>query len=209
MTWKQLTGVATLAVAACVWPSVVRAQHTCPTCRTATGPTCTDKDCGLCGLKQSPTFDKRYIRQFCRPTICPSSCFGHFKTQWTPWPVACPNWSVGNIEYTGLNWGPPPHPSYVPPGGARSDATRPSEIPLPRSSDGESDPAKKPMPEPPVAPKASEKAPLPASPIPKVDPPKLPDGGGRPGTSLPPVPELPVNVPTPLPEPPPLSPVKY
>lgn len=202
MTWKTWTGVALLAIG--LGPAVASAQHSCPTCRTATGPTCTDKECGLCGLKQNPLFEKRYIRQFCKPTIGPSSCFGHFKTQWTPWNVGCPNWSEGNVEYIGLSWGPPPHPSYVP-GGTPS----PAVIPDAKSSNGEAEAPKKPMAEPAPTPKAPEKLPIPSAPLPKVDPPKLPDGGGRPGESLPPIPDLPVNVPKPLPEPPPVSPVKY
>lgn len=205
MTWKQLTGVVSLAIfAMSTAPGIALAQHKCPSCRTATGPTCKDKDCGLCGLKQSPKFEKRYIRQFCKPTICPSSCFGHFKTQWTPWSVGCPNWSEGNIEYIGLNWGPPAHPSYVPPG-----TVPPVAIPEAKSSNGESETQKKP-PEQPVTPKTPEKLPLPSVPLPKVDPPKVPDTGGRPGESLPPVPDIPINVPKPLPDPPPpVSPVKY
>ena len=56
------------------------------------------------GLTQYPLSEKRYIKQFCNPTICPNSCFGHFKTQWTAWPQACPSWPTDGVAPA--NYGP-------------------------------------------------------------------------------------------------------
>lgn len=76
-------------------------------CGTQACPGCGKKGpspCSTCGLRMYPFSDKRYIRQFCYPTINPGSCFGHYKTQWTPWGAACPGWGGGEA----LNYGPAP-----------------------------------------------------------------------------------------------------
>ena len=53
---------------------------------------CPATGCGHFGLVIYPRCEYRYIKQFCSPTIAPGSCFGYFRTNWTPWQEACPNW---------------------------------------------------------------------------------------------------------------------
>lgn len=70
-------------------------SETAPAAECAACPTHGRKDCGACGLRQYPRSEKHYIKQFCKPTISPGSCFGHFKPQITRWSDACPNWAAG------------------------------------------------------------------------------------------------------------------
>lgn len=130
----------------------------CGTGNCATG-TCGRKSCGLCGLKQYPMSDKRYIRQFCGPTINPGSCFGHYKTQWTRWNDACPNWGGGDLYPTTVVHGAVPQPAGpspapttpIAPAPSSSDAS-PKPLPTPKSTDN-LPPLKEPeKAKPPVAP---------------------------------------------------------
>ena len=101
---------ATLGVTAVLACAAGAAAQTpgCATCGTKplagavpnTIPHCSKHD----GLTQYPLSEKRYIKQFCNPTICPNSCFGHFKTQWAAWPQACPSWPTDGVA--AANFGP-------------------------------------------------------------------------------------------------------
>jgi hypothetical protein len=73
---------------------------------TASAQSCDGPKCGHGGLKPSPTFDSKYIKQFCYPTIVPGSCYGHFPTKWTPWP--CHPWPQGEFV------APAPAPKEMP-----------------------------------------------------------------------------------------------
>jgi hypothetical protein len=85
------------AVAACAGGAQAQVPAVgCTTCGTSSGaggvantiPRCSRHN----GLTQYPLSEKRYIKQFCNPTIAPGSCFGYHKTQWTAWGDACPQW---------------------------------------------------------------------------------------------------------------------
>lgn len=60
---------------------------TCPPAGAAYGPRLPRPARGV-----HPMLQKRHDSKYCYPTICPGSCFGHFKTNWTAWEQACPNW---------------------------------------------------------------------------------------------------------------------
>lgn len=90
--------------------------------------TCGKSNCGLCGMKMYPMLEKRYIKQFCKPTICDGSCFGYYKTQWTPWQAACPNW-CGEADMAAaaqFNWGPPPKNTQTVSTGLDGPVSRPA-----------------------------------------------------------------------------------
>ena len=81
---------------------------------TASAQSCDGPKCGPGGLKPSPTFESRYIKQFCYPTIVPGSCYGHFPTKWTPWP--CQPWPQGE---------------FVPPAATPAPKEMPGKLPEP------------------------------------------------------------------------------
>ena len=179
--WTNATlGVA--AVVACAG-GVVAQTPGCAACngKTVAGavpntiPHCSKHD----GLTQYPLSEKRYIKQFCGPTICPNSCFGHFKTQWTAWPQACPGWPVEGVDPA--NFGPnftryaPPPAEVAKPAAKADDAAPKVEIPAPASKPLELPPSK------PAAPKSPlEVPPVPMPPTPAPGGVKLPElPGGR------------------------------
>ena len=199
------------------------AQQPCPTCPThgTNRAACQGKDCGPGGLKIYPLSEKRYISQFCGPTICPGSCFGHFKTQWTRWNDACPNWC--DTPTDGHVSGPAP----------RTDAIPPAQPQLPMKAHGN------PLPAPAPAPKSADplpletpktlpspqplKDPLELPKIPSATPPKAPLDGKTsaplpptipglptvPGLTLPPIPDLPASAPSIEPSRLPVTPIRY
>jgi hypothetical protein len=116
------------------WLAVVMGLGT--TAGTATAqscPTCAPS-ASSCGSRLSP---RAWIQSWCapkQPTICPGSCFGYFRTQWTAWNQVCPNWGANCVE-------PPigglaqPVPVALPPAPAPADAIPPatsSRVPLPK-----------------------------------------------------------------------------
>ena len=184
--------------------------HSCTTCQTGRS------DCGLCGLKQSPLLEKRYIRQFCRPTIAPDSCFGYHKTQWSAWTQACPNWGP-DLPHPGPymfqrnpNAAPAPQPTPNTTAPAPAPMTQPmNPMPQPMNPPASKEPA--PLPKPPTTglptPKEMKEptpptfpAPKPADPLPK--PPTLPPAKSgelpkippsEPASTLPGIPTIPVQ----------------
>jgi len=131
--------------------------------------------CSTCGQRMYPVFDNRYIRQFCKPTINPDSCFGHYKTQWTRWGQGCPNW--GGDGYMTEAVGQPPLD--------RIPATRPDTIPQIGPS------AKEPLPVPKAVPPTIEPSVPPIKDPPKVPPtlpPVTPKKAPTTGLEIPPVP---------------------
>ena len=56
----------------------------------ACGPNCNQ---GWLRTKVQACADKRAT--ICEPRICPQSCFGYFRTQWTPWAALCPEGPAG------------------------------------------------------------------------------------------------------------------
>ena len=122
----------------------------CTTCGTAGGGTCGGGNGPGCnhhgGLRQYPKFDSHYIKDRCYPTICPGSCYGHFQTQWTPWPLACPSWTPGTLPYDPslVNTYPPTYgptaanaPARIPPARPKSAIDLPDEsepVPAPRQT---------------------------------------------------------------------------
>ena len=134
--------------------------------------------CSTCGQRMYPVFDNRYIRQYCKPTINPGSCFGHYKTQWTPWGGACPNWGgdgavVDASVQNPLDRIPANKPDMIPPIGSSPKEALPNPKPVP-TPDPTAPPAKDP-------PKVQPTIP-PVVPAPKI--------GTDPGIVLPPIPEL-------------------
>jgi hypothetical protein len=157
-------------------------------------------DCGTrCGVraKISSAWARRspraWIQSWCtqKPAnVCPGSCFGYFRTQWTPWNQACPNWGttcaeppIGAMAQTAPVALPPvPAPvSAIPPAGSNSaPAQAPSAVTPARTS--------------PVKPAAPEQAPAPQpapenktfAPIPVLPPQPI-----NPGLPLAPTPDLP------------------
>lgn len=143
------------------------------------------------GLTQYPLSEKRYIKQFCNPTICPNSCFGHFKTQWTAWPSACPGWPAEGVDPA--NYGPnfaryepaqPPTtgvavPATAAPSASGQKATDVPATPLVPPSKPLDLPPSKPV--TPAAPKVSPldvpPVPMPTAPPGGIDLPKLPPAG--------------------------------
>lgn len=126
----------------------------CATGHCADG-TCGGAKCGLCGLKQYPLSEKRYIRQFCGPTICPGGCFGHFKPQWTRWTDACPNWcandAVAGAVVPGAGAPPLIGGQPVPPQTPAAQSAAPAQ-PAVRNSDASAAPTPMPLPAPATAP---------------------------------------------------------
>ncbi len=213
-----------LAVGFGLWASAGTARaQSCATCEGGgAGGAVREKTCGPCGLRQYPFSDKRYIRQFCHPTICPGSCFGYFKTQWTPWGQACPNWcgddSAGVVGY-GVPAGQPvlppnlppsyqPGPSSIPPSKAETPmppagTTGGSPLPAPKEVKPATPPAGSPKEPGKDTGKGQSQAPTPPAAEPQTIPVKAP------GLILPPVPDLPIGIPAQPPTQPQPSPAKF
>jgi hypothetical protein len=71
------------------------AAQSCPDCGTGCGVRA--KVSSACA-RLSP---RAWIQSWCAPkpaTICPGSCFGYFRTQWTAANQACPNWGTNCAE---------------------------------------------------------------------------------------------------------------
>jgi len=113
-----------------------------------------------CAVNSFPLSDWAYIRRYCRPTIIPGTCYGHFQTKWRKWEDHCPQQggAVGCDPYAVGGAYPPPAystttpvfqtpPAYYPPSQPIPAPTRPPEV------------APTPMPTPmPMAPKTSTNA---------------------------------------------------
>ncbi|OWK47521.1 hypothetical protein [Fimbriiglobus ruber] len=155
------------------------AAQSCSTCGPRLGNSYRSaSNCNFFGLRLNPRFESRYIRQFCQPTICPSSCFGHFRTQWTRWPQACPNWQ--DADTVGTDYTPPSPP-------------QPATTPLqePRSLDQSTPPAAKPKTDAPAAPATPPT-------VPDITPPAKPLGAPQaPAPAAPPAIKIPDTVPPP------------
>jgi hypothetical protein len=167
------------AVVACANAAV--AQH-CSSCaagaakRLSPGvpnaiPKCNRHD----GLTQYPLDEKRYIKQFCNPTICPSACFGHFKTQWTAWPQACPGWPQDGVDPA--NFGPN-FTRYAQPAEAIQPADPKAEAAAEPKVTPPADPKPAPLPPKAATPEAPPQPP-PSKPLPAPMPviPPLPGAG--------------------------------
>ncbi len=169
-----------------VTPLAASAQS-CPTC----GPRLsnsyaayTDVECDRHGIKQNPRFESQYIKQFCQPHISPSSCFGFFKTQVTPWGRACPNYAADGQAMPGC--------AAPAPAGVAGPVLAPVTLPAPNSAPvAGAKPAERPAPDPAPVPKVAppEDSPRPPSGplVPPVNPPSKLDPLSR--GELPPLPE--------------------
>jgi hypothetical protein len=174
-----------LAVGFGLWAAAgaASAQQPYTTCGATEGGVCTgEAACGPLGMRMRPFGGRLCAPQYCAPTICPGSCFGYYRTQWTPWEQACPGWYTAPAVIA-----PPARPvpngTAPPPPAPKAPETAPEpKSPAPA-------PAKEPGKEPPAAPKSpsSSSVPLPAP------------AGRAPGLVLPPVPDVPIGIP---PEPP-------
>jgi hypothetical protein len=131
--------------------------------------------CGPAGLRARLMPGVLQGHKYRPPVISPASCFGYFKTQWTPWEVACPNW------YTDAAHHPvavgPVVPAPVPAINGALPAPTPA-APAPAS----------------VPPREMEKAPAPSKPPGGQTSVPLPPGA-IPGLGLPPIPELQIGLP--------------
>lgn len=73
-----------------------------------TAPAQSCPDCGTgCGVRAKISSacarlsPRAWVQSWCaqKPaTVCPGSCFGYFRTQWSPWNQACPNWGTNCAE---------------------------------------------------------------------------------------------------------------
>lgn len=168
-----------LAVGFGLWAATgaASAQQPCATCGAAEGGVCAgEAGCGPLGRR--PFGGRLCAPRYCAPTVCPGSCFGYFKTQWTPWEQACPGWYT-SPAVTAPPARPVPNGTVPPPPAPKAPETAPEpKSPAPA-------PAKEPGKEPSAAPKSpsSSSGPLPAP------------AGRAPGLVLPPVPDVPIGIP--------------
>jgi hypothetical protein len=159
-------------------------------------------DCGHYGLKQNPLSEMRYIKQFCRPTISPDSCFGHFRNNITPWTQACPNWPQDVVH-------PGPYMFQRPAATAPAPSDTPKELPKPpvKETSKEAMPTvKEPVskdPMPTTLPSPKEMKPMlpvpdtlpkpPTIPTKPMDLPKPPTGKGEDLPKVPNIPAIPAD----------------
>lgn len=126
-----------------------------------------------------PLMQKRHDSKYCYPMVCPGSCFGYFRTNWTAWEQACPHWCAELVVIAGQVVTPPVTVAPVP---AVEPVPAPKELP-PAPPAKEKEPAKESSQLPPVfVPK-----PIPVAPV------SVPTDTAYP--SLPPVPDLPIGLP--------------
>lgn len=126
-----------------------------------------------CAVNSYPLSDWAYIRRYCRPTILPGTCYGHFQTKWRRWEDHCPQQggAVGCDPFAvgGAVYPTPAYPTAAPVLQAPPAYTPPSQ-PLPAPT-----PQPLPMPVP---------APMPMTPKTSAD------LGGLPAPELPAIPVL-------------------
>ena len=140
-----------------------------------------------CAVNSFPLSDWAYIRRYCRPTIIPGTCYGHFQTTWRKWEDHCPQQAAGGVGCDPFA------------GGAVYPAPAMPVFQVPPAYSAPSQPLPAPTRQPTTEPKKPEVAPKPM-PVPKPDTddaPKKPkttdDTGGLP---MPELPEIPLALPS-------------
>jgi hypothetical protein len=166
-----------LAVAVGATAGTAPAQS-CPDCGTGLGVRA--KISSACA-RLSP---RAWVQSWCAPkpaTVCPGSCFGYFRTQWSPWNQACPNWGTACAE---------------PPIGAMAQPV-PVALPVAPAPANAIPPAVR-YSAPAPMPNAAAPAPAPKSPAAEEAPPPKPAPNSKTFVPIPVLPPQPVNARLPL-----------
>ena len=183
----------TVGLGLCTAAGAAVAQQPCATCPTGASAGYGSMLVGS-GRGVHPWKSKGPNCNTCSPTINPGSCFGHYRTNWTVWEQACPNWATEGTVIAG--------PVVVAP--PVTAAPAPVDLaPAPKALPPVA-PDKEPMKESSKLPAVTAPTPVTAAPKPvTVAPVSVPTN--TPGLTLPPVPDLPIGLP---PAPPPAGPSK-